>query len=177
MNHRRAFAAALLAICVAAGCASLNNDNLTNPLDAGLSGTWAYVVNNGYTSRYAGCTGDAQILEGLTFVDGMAVAPICLVSVYFEVLQEGSAFAVVPHTVDCSDGSSAVMSGIGTADETSLGGEWLSESEQGVVAAQEFSGSMTGSTILISETGRTFSGTFQGSCQLSPALRATIQVQ
>ena len=166
-----------LAVCAASsGCAHLDDDDLLDPSGSGLQGNWEYLVNNAYESSFTGCTGDAAILEGLTFVDGMAAAPICIHSVYFEVLQDGDEFTVLPYSVACSDGSTASMTGVGSVSGATLSGEWRSTSDQGVDATQSFSGSLRGDVIEILETTRTFSGSFQGTCDLSPALSAIAEV-
>ena len=167
----------MLAVLAAlAGCSALNDDTL-DPSGGGLEGSWAYLATNAYDAVFTGCTGDAAVLEGLSFVEGMEVAPICAVAGSFDVVQDGDEFAVVPFDVICSDGWSGTIAGGGSHSGTTLAGSWESTSGSGVTGVQSFSGSITGGNVAeILENRRTFSGGFEGSCDLSPPLRATVRI-
>ena len=142
-----------------------------------LNGNWEYFVTNAYGATFENCTGDAAALEGYTFAEANALAPMCLQAVRFKVNQLDDSFHVVPHGVTCSDGISGSATGTGKQiNATDIVGQWQSASSSGVVANQVFSGSLVGDTIAIVETARTFTGSFEGSCDLSPPLKAAITV-
>jgi hypothetical protein len=107
----------------------------------------------------------------------MSLAPICSTAVVFNVTQTGDEFAVTPHETVCSDGASASVTGVGLIDEPALGGQWESMSDQGNAAVQLFTGVIRGSTIQLSESRRTFSGGFEGGCDLSPPVEVIITVR
>jgi hypothetical protein len=135
------------------------------------------MVTNAYGAKFEDCTGDAAVLEGYVFAEALALAPMCLLAVKFHVDQVGDSFEVVPHGVDCSDGSTASATGSGLqVGGTDVMGEWTSVSSGGVSSSQSFSGSVMGNTIAMVETARAFSGSFEGSCTLSPPLKASITV-
>jgi hypothetical protein len=158
------------------GCAGSNDGDVLDPSKNGLQGTWEYLVTNAFDARFTNCTGDAAVLEGATLYEGLSLAPICMVAVSFTANQTGDAFDVPPHTVTCSDGATASASGSGQVTDPDVGGQWESLSNQGVEAIQVFTGVISGNTIELSESSRTFSGTFQGSCEFSPALTAIVTV-
>jgi hypothetical protein len=167
----------LLCGLLIAGCASHNDGDVLEPAKSDLDGSWEYLVTNAYDARFSGCTGDASVLEGQTLYEGLALAPICLAAVTFEVSQAGALFELTPHEVTCSDGASATVGGSGEIHDPTIGGQWESTSSQGVAAVQEFTGTIVGQTIQLSEFRRTFSGAFAGACDLSPALTAVVTVQ
>ena len=142
-----------------------------------LDGNWEYFVTNAYGATFENCTGDAAVLEGYTFSEASAFAPMCVLAVKFKVDQLDDSFQVVPHGVTCSDGASASVTGTGLqVNDSDIVGQWESASSSGVNASQVFSGSVVGDTISIVETARTFTGSFDGSCDLSPPLKAAITV-
>lgn len=171
--------AVLLASIAVIGCAGSSESvgEILDPSKSGLEGNWEYLVMNAFEAQFSGCTGDAAVLEGATFYEAQALAPMCLVAGRFEVIQVGDAFQVRSHEVTCSDGTTATVSGVGQIGDSLLGGQWESDSAQGVHAVQVFSGSAAGHTIAMNETRRTFSGVLEGSCDLTPPLVATVTVQ
>ena len=70
----------------------------------------------------------------------------------------------------------AIVTGAGVFGDSSLAGQWESQSSGGVIAIQSFTGTTTGDLIELLETSRTFAGTFEGSCDLSPPLSVTVTV-
>jgi hypothetical protein len=160
-----------------AGCAGSNDGDVLNPANNDLNGTWDYLITNAFEARFVGCTGDATVLEGTKFIDGLSLAPICMNAVRFDVTQSGEAFDVPPHQGVCSLGSPASVTGSGFVQHRDLGGEWRSVSDDGVTAVQVFSGVIAGNTIELSESARTFSGDFNGGCSLSPPLTTLVTVQ
>jgi hypothetical protein len=171
---------ALLLICVAIiGCARSSDgaSRIFDPSKGGLEGNWEYLVMNAFEAQFSGCTGDAAVLEGATFYQAQALAPMCLVAGRFEVLQVGDAFQVRSHEVTCSDGTPATVSGVGQIGDSLLGGQWESDSAQGIHAVQVFSGSAAGNTIAMNETRRSFSGALEGTCDITPPLTARVTVQ
>jgi len=141
-----------------------------------LSGTWDYQIMNAYDARFVDCSGDAAVLEGKSFYEGFAVAPICTVPNSFDVVQDGAALEFMPGNVDCS-GSTAAVSGHGVVAENSLGGSWEVASADGVVAVHAFAGTMDGNVLAIRESGRSFAGSFQGACELQPPLEAAVTIR
>jgi len=169
--------AATIFLCLLfTACASSNDGDVIDPAKSGLNGTWHYVVTNAFDATFSGCSGDATVLEGQTFHDGLALAPICRTAVTFDVHQVGEAFQVPAYQVTCSDGASGSLSGFGQIVDPELGGQWDSASDTGVTATQTFSGTIVGDTIEVRESHRTFSGTFQGACDFSPELTAVVTV-
>ena len=169
--------AATLLICfLLTACAGSNDGDVIDPAKSGLNGTWHYVVTNAFDATFSGCTGDAAVLEGETFHDGLALAPICRTAVTFDVNQVGETFQVPAYQVTCSDGASGSLSGFGQIADPDVGGQWDSASDSGVTATQIFSGTIAGDTIEVRESRRTFSGTFQGACDFSPELTAVVTV-
>jgi hypothetical protein len=160
-----------------AGCAGSNDGDVLNPAKSDLDGTWEYLVTNAYEATFTDCSGDAVVLDGATLHEGKSLAPICLTAVTFDVTQAGEQFEVPPHPVTCSDGASASVSGSGLIEDPDLGGQWESMSDQGVAAVQLFTGVIVGNTIQLTETRRTFSGGFEGGCDLSPPVTALITVR
>jgi len=165
-----------LACLALGGCSGTNRGDVLDPTKGDLGGSWDYLVTNAYQATFANCTGDATVLEGLTLHDGLSQAPICMNAVQFGANQTEDGFDVPPHPVTCSDGAAAAVGGFGQVAGQSVGGQWESLSNQGVEAIQVFTGVISGNTIELSESSRTFSGTFQGSCEFSPALRAVVTV-
>jgi hypothetical protein len=165
-----------LALLLAPGCASSNNGDVLDPQASGLDGTWEYLVVNAFDARFTGCTGDAAVLEGVTFFEGLSMAPICQTAVSFSVLQQGDVFQAPPHQATCSDGAVASVSGSGLISEPDLGGQWESASSSGVNSVHAFSGLIVGNTIQLQESRREFSGAFTGSCDFEPELSAIITV-
>lgn len=173
-------ACACLLVCCSilalAGCAGLNDEGL-DPTTNGLQGTWEYLVTNAYEARFTGCTGDATVIEGATFFEAFSLAPVCLAGVVLAANQDGDSFQVMPHQVTCSDGAEASVSASGSVDGSGIGGQWESVSNGGVTAVQVFTGTIVGNTIELTETHRVFEGSFQGACDLSPALTALVTVE
>jgi hypothetical protein len=159
---------------VLAGCAGSNDADVVDPLKTDISGTWSYLATNGHEATFVGCSGDATILEGLTFAGAMSQVSICIVPGSMQVVQSGETFAVLPRSVTCSDGSEAMLSGEGVFSGATVVGEWNSVSDGEVVSTQVYSGSTSGETISILESTRVFSGSFAGACDLSPPLAATL---
>ena len=178
VNHRWVTLVALLVCAAAAGC---TNDVVEQIIDipvANVDGTWNYQLNNPDQATFTNCTGAAILLEGQTWNQALALAPICHVASSFQVTQNLAALFVVPHNVTCSDGSSAVVTGAGAVTDTTVNGQWDSTSNQNVNANQGFQGTVSGSTITLTEDHRDFSGGgLQGSCDISPPLSATVTVQ
>jgi hypothetical protein len=166
-----------VACLLLAGCAGSNDGDALDPIKGGLEGTWDYLVTNAFEATFTGCTGDATVLEGATLYEGLSLAPICMTAVTFDVNQTGDEFLLPPHQVTCSDGASAVMTGFGLIDDSEIGGQWESTSDQGVAAVQLFTGVIVGNTIELAESSRSFSGVFQGGCDFSPPLTALVTVQ
>jgi len=167
------FLATAALITIGAGCSSINDGEVFSGSAASLEGTWQYLITNAYDSVFVGCTGDAAALEGLSFAEGMAAAPICVVSNTFEVTQSDDTLVVAPHQVSCGDGSSAQVTANVTLIEGSLAGLWMTASDAGVDAIQSFSASVMGEMLEFTESHRSFDGNFSGSCDLVPALTAT----
>jgi hypothetical protein len=173
----------LLLTCVIGGCAGSSHGEstrgtglgLTGPEDS-VAGTGFYLVENAYEAEFVDCTGQAAVLEGLTFVEGYALAPICVASGTFDVIQTGNTLSMVTHEVDCSDGSSATVSGTADFGADVLSGAWESTSVGGVSSSQVFSGTMSATSIRILESRRTFVGAFDGECAIAPALSATLTI-
>jgi hypothetical protein len=174
-DARRVLVVWIAFVCLI-GCAASNDGDVLDPSKDGLEGTWDYLVTNAYEARFTDCTGDATVLEGATLYEGLSLAPICLAAVSFAADQNGDGFDVPPHAVSCSDGSSGTASGSGRISGFDVEGQWDSLSGLGVEAVQLFSGSISGNTIEITETHRSFDGTFRGECRFSPALTALITV-
>jgi hypothetical protein len=169
--------AATIFLCLLfTACAGSNDGDVIDPAKSGLNGTWTYLVTNAFDATFSGCTGDAAVLEGETFHDGLALAPICRTSITFDVSQVGEVFQVPAYQVTCTDGASGSMSGFGQIVGPQVGGQWDSASDTGVTATQIFTGTIVGDTIQVRESRRTFSGTFQGACDFSPELMAEVTV-
>ncbi len=162
---------AILVCAAAAGCDSSDVIDQIVPL-ASVGGTWNYQIDNADLATFTNCTGDATVLEGSTWNEGLLLAPICHFDSSFIVTQTLAAAVVVPHNVTCSDGSNALVSGAALVTETTVEGQSQSSAHQ-----QEFAGTVNGSTITRTEGSRDFSGTFQGSCDLVPPLSATVTIQ
>ncbi|MCP3978857.1 MAG: hypothetical protein GY716_05935 [bacterium] len=177
MHDSFKIAALAVSALLVAGCSQQNDGGILTDSSDGLAGTWDYLVTNAYEAVFTGCTGDAAVLEGKTFVEGMSAAPICIVSTRFDVQQSGDdGMTVVPHAVSCSDGSTADVSGQGVVAAGTVDGSWSSSSDGGVMSTQSFSATRLGDTLEIEETARSFAGSFSGSCSLSPALSATAHI-
>ncbi len=159
------------------GCAGHNQGDVLDPSKNGLQGTWEYLVTNAYTAQFKDCTDAASVLEGATFYEGLSLAPICMTGVTFNVNQAGDEFDVPPHQVVCSDGAPASVSGSGLIADPQVGGQWESVSSTGVTAIQTFSGVIAGNTLQLSESSRTFKGSFAGSCEFEPPLTALVTVK
>ena len=155
------------------------NDTDVMPTGESASGqgTWVYWVTNAYDARFTNCTGDAVILEGKNWVEAQALAPICSVAASFDVTEQQGLVDVEAHTVGCSDGSDGSASGSGEYSGPVLNGQWETLSDGGVSAIQAFSSSVIGDQVTITETSRTFSGSFNGSCFFTPALQANAVIQ
>ena len=82
----------LLTIIAFAGCAGMNDDDGLDPTTNGLEGTWEYLVTNAYEAEFTGCSGDATVLEGATFFEGLSLAPICITGVTVAAIQDGDSF-------------------------------------------------------------------------------------
>lgn len=177
MKERFPRAILLLTIIGFAGCAGMNQGDGLDPTSNGLEGTWEYLVTNAYEAEFTGCSGDATVLEGATFFEALALAPICLTGVTVAANQDGDSFEVLSHSVTCSDGAVAVVTASGVVTDSAIGGQWESTSDRGVSAVQVFSGQITGNTIELTETRRIFDGDFQGACDLTPPLTAVITVE
>ena len=162
---------ALLVCAAAAGCSSEDIIEQFIPL-ANVGGTWNYQIDNAAEAIFTTCTGDATVLEGSTWNEGLLLAPICHLDASFIVTQTLAVVVVVPHNVTCSDNSSALVTGGGLVTETTVQGQY-SASNQNV----NFAGTVSGSTITLTEDMRDFSGSFQGSCAISPPLSATVTIQ
>jgi len=187
MTHRtrrlQALVTALILLgSLAGGCAGTPGnaaegaglgDGLTG--DA-LGGTGYYLVQNAYEATFVGCTGKAAILEGHTFAEGYTMAPICQPSGTFDVTQNGHTLSMLTHQVDCSDGTSATVSGIADVEADGLSGSWDSNSAGGVTATQTFSGTMSVNSMEILESRRSFAGAFDGDCGIDPPLSATLTI-
>ena len=165
------------ALLLAPGCASSNNGNVLDPKSSGLDGNWEYLVLNAYEATFANCTGDATLLEGASFVEGLSMAPICQTAVTFPVSQEGDSFLAPAHQSTCSDGALASVTGSGLIVTPDLDGQWESSSDSGVYSVHIFSGAINGNTVELLETHREFSGTFVGSCDFDPELAVVITIQ
>ena len=70
-----------------------------------------------------------------------------------------------------------MVGGVGQVANDWLGGQWESMSDAGVAAVQLFAGVVTGNMIELGETRRSFTGSFNGSCELLPPLRSLVTVQ
>jgi hypothetical protein len=173
----RARAAPFIICVLLVGCASSHTGEVLDPEKSGLQGTWEYLVTNGYQATFSGCSGDAEVLEGLTLVEGLSSAPICMAAVTFEVQQDGDAFQAPPYDVVCSDDDIASVTGFGQIDDLDVVGQWDSVSARGVTASQAFSGYIVGNTIALTENRWTFSGAFRGACDFAPPLTAVVTVQ
>lgn len=169
--------ACAIALMLTLGCAGSNNGDVLDPQASGLDGTWEYLVVNAFDARFTGCTGDATVLEGATFYEGLSLAPICQTAVIFPVSQQGDTFQAPPHQATCSDGALASVTGSGLISEPDLGGQWESASSSGVSSVQAFAGIIVGNTIQLRESRREFSGAFVGSCEFNPDLSAVITIQ
>lgn len=171
--------APLLLLTVAlAGCAGSNDDVVPTFLNSelsDLSGTWDYEIQNAYDAIFTGCTGDAAMLEGRSFYEGLTVAPICVVPNSFEVVQDGDVLQVLPDSTYCG-GITASVTGSGALSETSLNGSLQVASASGATT-HTYSGARSGRTVEIAEERHAFSGAFQGQCDLTPPLRATVTVR
>ena len=166
----------VLSSLMGTGCTSSDDSGVLNPSKNGLQGTWSYIILNGNEATYTDCTGDAAVLEGVSFAEAAAVVPICLVSSVFDVVQAEESFTVVAHEVTCSDGSTGSAFGEGAIIDGALSGEWETTSGGGVVASQSFTGEAIGNTLEVRESERVFSGSLQGSCEISPDLTVLISV-
>lgn len=174
-------ALAVLMSCVVGGCAGSPHGESTTGLGLGstlsdgtLSGTGYYLIENAYEAEFVNCTGQAAILEGRSFAEGYALAPICLAAGSFDVIQNGNTLSMLAHQVDCSDGGTAEVSGTADIGTDALSGSWASSSAGGVSASQSFSGTMSTNSIRILEHQRSFTGTFDGECGLTPPLSASL---
>lgn len=176
-STKRLCLVALVSLSALAGCASTDIGNELGAGAGGVEGNWGYVITNASSATFTGCTGQAAVLEGVSYSAAAAIAPICGVAVEFDVTQADSDFQVVPHSVTCSDGSTASVAGLGQLIAAEVAGQWETASDQGVNAVQVFSGVVTGNLIRIIESRRTFSGAFDGACDLSPSLEATVYVE
>ena len=170
-------AVVLFSLIALAGCAGSNEPGALDPTSNGLQGTWEYLVTNAYEAEFTGCSGDATVLEGATFFEGLGLAPICLAGVTVAANQDGEAFEVLSHSVTCSDDAVATVRAFGVVSDTGVGGQWESDSSLGVSAVQIFTGHIVGDTIQLAETRRIFEGDFQGACDLSPPLTAVVTVR
>ncbi len=169
-----------LCVCVlvsVAGCAGQNEGYVLNPATGDLDGSWEYLMTNFYQATFTGCTADAAVLEGVTLYEALPLAPICLTGVVFDAVQVEDSFNVPAHSITCSDGAGAAVTANGAIVDLDISGQWVSSSDQGVDAVQIFTGTIVGNTIELTETRRTFSGSFQGSCDFTPPLTSVISVQ
>lgn len=182
MKNPSAAAAVLISVLVwvfpASGCTALGSeDALGSGSPSADRVTWEQVLNNPYDATFTGCGGDAAVLEGKTVVDGLELAPLCLVTGSFGIVRDGTSFSVEAFRVACSDGSTALISGSGVWTETSVSGQWESALDSGVDGVQVYSGPASGNLLVLDHTRVTFGGAFEGSCSLSPALSASVVVQ
>jgi len=173
----------LLLILPASGCATDDILDLVGIPLASVGGTWSYTIDNADGAFYRNCTGDAAVLllEGKTFTEaltlGLGLPPICHVGGLFQVTQNVAALIAVPDPVTCSDGITiANVTGVAVVAADSLSGQW-DYSSSTVDTTQGFQGSVNGNAIATTESSVSFSGTFQGSCDIVPPLIATVTVQ
>ncbi len=169
---------AILALFVfSVGCAGSSESGLLDPVVESLAGTWQYTVMNADSATFTGCTEDAVALNGMSVSQAMlSGAPICAPASQFSVVEAEGLLSILPHEVSCSDGSTATVTGIGALNSSSVSGQWDSLSIGGVNALQSFSGSIVGNNIDVSENARTFAGTYRGTCEITPALSATVRI-
>ncbi len=169
---------AILALCaISVGCAGASESGLLDPVVESLAGTWQYTVMNSDSATFTSCTEDAVALNGMSISQAMlSGAPICAPASQFSVVEAEGLLSIVPHEVSCSDGSTATVTGVGALSSSSVSGQWDSLSIGGVNALQSFSGSIVGHNIDVSEDTRTFTGTYRGTCEISPALSATVRI-
>ncbi len=146
---------------------------------ADVDGTWSYQIDNGDQATFDACTGDATILEGLTWNQAQAQGPLCHVDNSFEVTQSLAAMVMTPEDVGCggAGGTTATITGYGVVGENTVDGRWESSSSQNVDATQYFTGTVSGNTISLSENRRSYGGSFTGACDITPALAATVTIQ
>jgi len=182
-DMRSGWTLAVLSLTIlVAGCTNADDNPLVSDIGEtvipgnDLSGTGYYLIGNAYEAEFVGCTGAAAVLEGLSYAEGYAVAPICVPSGSFSVTQTGNTLAIEEHEVACSDGAGAMISGVASLTESAFAGSWQSDSTAGQSTIQNFSGSLSTAVLEFEETTLTFGGTFDGACTISPPLRATLTI-
>ena len=163
-------------LCLGMGCAGSNDGDLLSSAPDGFQGKWSYLVTNAYDASFEECTGDAEMLEGLSFYEANLVMPICVVPAFFDVVQDGDTFNLHETAITCSDGTTGSISGNGTVGGGAIAGVWESETHDGIRSSQPFSGTVVGNSIQILETSWAFEGPISGRCQFSPGLMATVSV-
>ena len=175
MKRYSIWAAALVLVLAVVGCSS--SSDLLDVIVPDLLGTWDYQMTNSATATFSGCTDDLTFLNGMTYDDAVALGtPICPVPDFFQVVQIQGTAAILPNTtIDCSDGSTALLTWDTTLTETTVDGLWIVENLIELnTSTQSFSGTVSGNTIDLDESRLTFTSGLQGSCDLS--LRSTVTV-
>ncbi len=163
-------------IVLGARCAGSGGGEALVSTANGLAGNWSYLVTNAYDATFTDCTQDAAILENQTYYEGSGLAPLCTPASYFDVVQEDESFEIVPHSVNCTDGGAAMISGSGTVVNGNLSGEWRSVRAGGAESRGQFHGEVVGGHLVLVDAGREFHGDFEGGCSLSPGLSASVVV-
>ena len=172
----RALAWTMLLCVACVGCGGSSDSGVISPELQTLSGTWNYQIVNAYEARFVECTGDAAILEGMSFYPGLSAAPLCAVPNSLEVIQNGDTLEVLPQDVDCG-GVPASVAGQGAISADWISGAWEIASNEGLAAVHQFSGTMSGSHLELLESARSFEGMFAGACNLAPPLKATVTIR
>ena len=173
MKKYSIWAVALVLVLAVVGCSSSDVLNLIIP---DLTGNWSYVMNNSDVATFSNCSGDLAFLEGRTYDEGMAVAPICAELGSFTVFQIQGTATINPTDITCSDGSTAFLAGTITLTDTMADGSWNTTNLLNT-SSQSFSGTISGNTIDLQESRLAFTNSLQGSCDLSPPLSSTVTVQ
>jgi hypothetical protein len=150
---------------------------VTPPAPADVAGIWTVTYNNVGSAVFTGCTGDLEILNGVS-VATLLVSVSCSFSGPLTVSQSGSSFTFERIDYLCDTGDYGFIGGGGSVNGNSLTGQ-LDEISQafGVIRHYPFSGVMTGPTTISASVSRvSVSGAFEGQCMISPPLSISVEI-
>ena len=156
--------------------AACQSNDVLEALVPDLQGTWVYAEDNPEEAMFVGCSEDLLVLQGLSVSEARSSQTLCTVEGTVDVLQVKEVVTVNSQAMSCSDGSTAILSGFGTVDDTSVSGQWQSISAEAVTTLQDFSGVVLGNMLVVEQTALTVNGSQSGTCGISPPLSATIMV-
>lgn len=168
---------AVVVFCLTAvGCSG--DDPVTSTPPASVQGYWATTsVNNAGSATLTGCTGDLVDLEGIT-IEGLGGGADCSISEWPYTSQNGGNYTHHSVQFACVDGNYGTQGGGGTISGNNLQGQIDTNSQYwGHIASDHYSGGKSGSSTLnLSESRITFTGSISGSCNVNPPLSITMEV-